>query len=321
MIQPNLNPWDKWEAGNLQDQLEMYLELSSKAVGEGAKILIWPETALPRYLLSGNYPAEVSRIHRFINNNNVFLITGMPDANFYYKGDEIPEDAKPSATEGVFYTSYNSVLMFTPDSREVQKYGKIKLVPFGEKVPLVEYIPFLGDLIKWNVGITSWNVGKDTVIFKLPLNHFHEKIIPGRIKDTLNAAGVVCIESIYPGFISAFVKKGAEFIAVVTNDSWYGNSSGPYQHKEFSVLRAIENRRSVVRAANGGISCIIDPLGNTLIDSKMFVRTFLVGDVEIRCDLTFYTKNPLIIPIISSAVSLWILGLVFLTWLKKVLKI
>ena len=114
--------------------------------------------------------------------------------------------------------------------------------------------PVLGKWIKWNVGISSWNTGQDTVVFNY-LNK-HEKEI--------GIGGVICIESIYPDFISAFVEKGAEFIAVVTNDSWYGNSSGPYQHKEMQVLRAVENRRSLVRAANGGISCIVNPLGRTV---------------------------------------------------------
>ena len=104
-----------------------------------------------------------------------------------------------------------------------------------------------------------------------------------------------------------FVKKGAELIAVVTNDSWYGNSSGPYQHKEISVLRAVENRRSVVRAANGGISCLIDPLGRTIAETKMYTRDHLVVDVPIEKELTFYTEYPLLIPLTASIISLGIM--------------
>ena len=109
---------------------------------------------------------------------------------------------------------------------------------------------------------------------------------------------MVCYESIFPVFVSEFVRRGAQFITVVTNDSWYGNSSGPYQHKEMAVLRAVENRRSVIRAANGGISCIIDPLGRTKIESKMFTKTFLVGDVAIQNDETFFTKHAYLVPIL-----------------------
>ena len=117
-------------------------------------------------------------------------------------------------------------------------------------------------------------------------------------------AGVVCIESIYPEFVAGFIQKGADLITVVTNDSWYGYSSGPFQHKEISVLRAVENRRSVIRAANGGVSCIIDPLGNTIASTKLFTRDVLVGDVIINEGQTFYSQFPWIFPLFSSFISI-----------------
>jgi apolipoprotein N-acyltransferase len=117
------------------------------------------------------------------------------------------------------------------------------------------------------------------------------------------------------------VQKGAKFIAVVTNDSWYGKSSGPYQHKEISVLRAIENRRTVVRAANGGISCIINPMGITLSETELFTRTQLTGDISINNELTFYTKNPLLIPFISLSISLLVLILYFSFRLRENFKL
>lgn len=289
LIQPNLNPWNKWEEGNLEEQLNLYLRLSQNAVNKGAKLIVWPESALPVYLLSGNYPHEVERIHQFIDSNNVFLMTGMPDINFYFDLSKAPKDAKKTRSGDVAYTSYNSILLFSPFSSNVQKYGKMKLVPFGEKVPFVEYLPFLGDLIKWQVGISSWNVGKEQTIFNL----LNSKI-----------AGVVCFESIYSDFVANFVKKGAELLVVVTNDSWYGYSSGPFQHKEFAALRAIENRRTVIRAANGGISCIIDPLGRTISETKLYTKDVLIGFAELRKEKTFFTQYPLIIPIFSSSISI-----------------
>ena len=119
---------------------------------------------MPVYLLSGNYENEVSRIHQFVNSRNIFLMTGMPDINFYFNKNESPDDAKETKS-GVLYTSYNSILLFTPYSLNVQKYGKIKLVPFGEHVPFVEQLPFLGDFIKWEVGISSWNVSRHQTVF------------------------------------------------------------------------------------------------------------------------------------------------------------
>ncbi|MCX6170441.1 MAG: apolipoprotein N-acyltransferase [Ignavibacteriales bacterium] len=293
LIQPNLNPWDKWKAGNLDDQLSQYLELSQSAINKGAKLIIWPESALPVYLLSGNYTDQVDRIHNFVSTKNIFLMTGMPDVNFYFNKNESPKDAKETKS-GVLYTSYNSILLFTPYSLEVQKYGKIKLVPFGEHVPFVEELPFLGDFIKWEVGISSWNVGKTQTVFNLN----ESNNLP------LKVGGVVCIESIYPEFVAGFVQQGANLLVVVTNDSWYGNSSGPYQHKEISVLRAVENRKTVVRAANGGVTCIIDPLGRTIASTKLFTRDILVVDATIEDGMTFYSRYPSIMPLFSSFISI-----------------
>jgi apolipoprotein N-acyltransferase len=292
LVQPNLNPWDKWEAGNLDEQLDLYLELSRTAVKKNAKIIIWPESALPVYLLVGNYFTQVNRIQQFADSNDVFIMTGMPDANFFFDKDEAPPDAKVSKNIGMYYVSYNSILLFSPQSLQVQKYGKMKLVPFGEKVPFVESLPFLGDLIKWQVGISSWNVGREQVVFD-----FVEGV-------QLKVGGVICIESIYPDFVAGFVQKGANIIAVVTNDSWYGYSSGPFQHKEIAALRAIENRRFVVRAANGGISAIIDPLGRTVQQTKLFERDVLIGDAGINNSLTIYSRFPLVIPLTCSFVSI-----------------
>jgi apolipoprotein N-acyltransferase len=302
LIQPNLNPWKKWEAGNLSEQLDLYLNLSKEAIEEGAEIIIWPESALPVYLLTGAYRSEVNRIHTFTDTNNVYLMTGMPDATFFRDSTKAPKDAKRNS-RGTFYTSYNSILFFSPNSKEVGKYGKIKLVPFGEKVPLVESIPVLGDILKWNVGISSWNTGSETVVFST--------------SDSLKIGGVICIESIYPAFFSEFVQKGSDFLAVVTNDSWYGNSSGPYQHKEFSKLRAVENRRSVVRAANGGISCLIDPLGRSSDESKMFTQDVIVVDVPLNNQQTLFMRFPLFLPLISLTISTILLLIIFYKYLIK----
>jgi apolipoprotein N-acyltransferase len=314
LIQPNLNPWNKWQAGNILEQLNLYLELSDKTVKNGAQVLFYPETALPVYLLDGRNFNIVSRIKNYIDSNNVVLFTGMPHIIYYFGKNNIPKDAKLFKDFDAGYQSYNSVISFLPNSSRVDYYGKIMLVPFGEKVPLVEYIPFLGELIKWEVGISSWNTGKDTLVFNTPLT------INGK-NDSVKIANVICIESIYPEFVSSFVKKGAELIAVVTNDSWYGNSSGPYQHQAISLLRAVENRRYVVRAANGGISCIINPLGETLTKTKMFTRDTITGDVGLYKEQTFYTKNPFIIPVISLIMFIFVYIVNILRKVKTILKL
>ncbi|MCF8259265.1 MAG: apolipoprotein N-acyltransferase [Melioribacteraceae bacterium] len=296
VVQPNLNPWNKWSSGGVAEILESYLEQTDELVDQNCKVIFWPETALPVYLLTGQYNQHVNRILNYVSANDINLITGMPDAKFYNQDDpNLPDDAKESSND-FYYTSYNSILHFTPNSKKIDRYGKIKLVPFGEKVPYAESIPFLGDLIKWNVGISSWNTGSEIKNFTLFQN-----------VDSVSIGAVICIESIYPEFVAEFVGKGAEMIAVVTNDSWYGDSSGPYQHKAISVIRAVENRRYVVRCANGGISCIINPMGNTLKSTKMFEKTTLAGFVGLTREKTFYTKNPNLIPYLSVFLTVLIL--------------
>lgn len=313
LVQPDLNPWNKWEAGNLDNLLDLYLELSTKAVEEGAQIVLWPETALPVYAFGGKFPQLIDKIFNFIEEKQVGLLTGMPDIRYYYDKENIPEDAKHSEKNDFYYATYNSVILLAPGSRDLQRYGKMKLVPLGEQVPFVEQFAFLGDFLKWGVGISGWNVGKDTTVFNLLLNNSED--------DTIKISGLVCFESVFPVFVTNFVQSGAELIAVVTNDSWYGKSSGPYQHKEFGVLRAVENRRSVVRCANGGISCLINALGETVAETEMFTKTVLVVDVPLQTEETFYTNNPLIFPLLSSVFSFWIFGMNILFWLKKKFKL
>ena len=313
LIQPNLDPWEKWGGFDTDKLITGYLNLSRKAAVQKAQLIIWPETALPFYLMSGNYQSVVDSIYNFIEKKNVYLMTGMPDLILHRQN--IPEDSKYSEAGGFYYSTYNGILFFSPHSSYIGHYGKMKLVPFGERVPFVDEFPFLGKIIKWSVGISGWNVGKDTAVFKMTFGK-----MPAGSADSVMLAGLVCYESIYPEFVASFVQKGAEVIAVVTNDSWYGNSSGPYQHKEMSVLRAVENRRSVVRAANGGISTIIDPTGITKAETKMFDRTFLAGDVEIQHEKTFYTQHPKIISLGSSLVSLWVFGIFLLKMIKHISK-
>ncbi len=320
IVQPNFDPWDKWsEESSPAAVLDLYFEMSQKAIDKNAALIVWPETAIPVYLMGGTYLNLTERIYSFLKEQNVYLLTGMPDLRFFNSKENAPFDVKYSKEGGYYYVTYNAILLFSPNSKSLQRYGKMKLVPFGERVPFVDELPFLGNWIKWGVGISGWNVGQDTLIFFIPKIKIEE---PDGIKeDSLRINGLVCYESIYPFFNASFVNKGVDFISVVTNDSWYGNSSGPYQHKEFAVLRAIENRKSVIRAANGGISCIIDPLGRTVKETKMFTRDVLTGDVILQPGKTFFTKHSTAIPLIASAFSLWILGLVIIRWIKKKLKI
>lgn len=322
LIQPNLDPYEKWSGGNLSEITGMYLSLSREAVSKKAELIIWPETALPVYLLSDQYLENLDSIRNFVGSSKTSLLTGMPNFISYFENDKAPIDAKYSEAGKFYYTNYNAILLFNPGNTRIQTYGKMKLVPFGEHTPFADQLPFLGDLIKWGVGLGGWNIGRDTSNFKLGITNYElGNTQPTNNQPlTTNINAVVCYESIFPELIAAFAQRGSEMIAVVTNDSWYGNTSGPYQHKEISVLRAVENRRSVVRAANGGISCIINPLGVTVANTKMYTKDVLVGDVSLYNEKTFYTLHPFIVPVTSSVLSLWVIGIFVLLKLKSKFK-
>jgi apolipoprotein N-acyltransferase len=177
LIQPNLDPWEKWSDTNLNELISNYLNLSRESVKEGAQVIFWPETALPVYLRDGGYNYLEDSINYFLYKNKISLITGMPDLLYYKPGANMPEDVKYSKPGNYYYATYNSVLLFSPFRQDIERYGKSKLVPFGERVPFVNELPFLRDFIKWSVGISDWNVGQDTTVFQVPL----------RNKDTLRS--------------------------------------------------------------------------------------------------------------------------------------
>lgn len=305
LIQPNLNPWEKWAGKNVSEQVEEYLSLSKSAVKKEAKLIIWPESALPVYLSSNKYRNEKRRIHKFTDTNKIFILTGMPDFNLY-SGNEAPQFAKKIENTGLSFTSFNSAYLFSPQKREVQEYHKTMLVPFGEKIPYVEYLPLLGDLFKWEVGISSWNIGDGAKNFEII-----------RENDTISVGTAICIESIYPNYIAEFTKLGAEFLVVITNDSWYGYSSGPFQHQAFSVLRAIENRKYIVRVANGGISTVINPKGETLRISELFTKDVLTAKIFTNKRQTIFVQFPMMIPLLS--LSITFLAIIFTLFGKTII--
>ena len=153
----------------------------------------------------------------------------------------------------------------------------MKLVIASERIPYQEHLKFLKSFIKWGVGISSYEIGKDTTIFNL------------KNKYTFNTA--ICYESIYPEFFSEFVNKGADFSVVITNDGWWGNTAGYRQHLNLARLRAIETRRSIARSANTGISCFIDPYGNMLQETEIVEKVLLSGEIGINKEKTFYTQH------------------------------
>lgn len=290
-IQPNINPWDKWSLGTSEVTDSMF-RASRRALKDSANksdLLLWPETAITYPITLPWKKHDLDEVYHFISSTGTPILTGIPDREEYYKGkDQIPEDAKKTKDPNFFYREWNSAMMFYFDlsgKPAYQRYHKEKLVPFGEHIPFVDDLPILGDFFSWSVGIGSWNFGTSYDIFRLPFKG--QKVTK---PDTAKMCAMICYESIYPDYVREFVKRGAEVITVITNDGWYGKSSGPFQHNRYAVLRAIENRRWVVRSVNTGVSCFIDEYGRMKEQTEFGTSTSLTGSIPLLTEQTMYTK-------------------------------
>ena len=101
---------------------------------------------------------------------------------------------------------------------------------------------------------------------------------------------MICYESVYPNYVREFVKHGAQFLVIITNDSWWGYTSGAYQHASFASLRAVETRRWIVQCANGGISMIVDPTGASQLSTSLYTKASFLSNVGLRTEKSFYVK-------------------------------
>jgi len=280
IVQPNLDPWQKWSMSG-QETLELYLHLTDSLLREEPActpaLVFWPETAIPYYLMADRNRSALSQIRSFLDTSGIALLTGVPHAVFYEDASTAPPSAKRFGSTGQRYDAFNAAILIEPGSEEVQWYGKMKMVPFAERVPYADLLHFI-DFLRWDVGIGGWQIGSDTTVFV-------EKRTGARF------SAMVCYESTYPAFVAEFVRRGAEFISIITIDSWWGRMSGAYQHKQFAIFRAVENRRWLVRSALGGISCYIDPYGRAHQETELFTTALLCRTIGREEELTLYTRH------------------------------
>ncbi len=278
VVQPNIDPWGKWDGGEKLQQLKMYQNLTDSLVVRGADFVVWPETALPYFIFLPQNIFYRDLVQEQVNHLRINLLTGFPDAVFYSDSTQAKPSSHKSAIRGEWYDTYNSAVLFSPRTIPSQRYHKMLLVPFGERMPFADALAFL-NFLEWGVGISGWGVGKDFTVFSSADDN-------GKFKFST----VICYESIYPSFVRKFVADGAEFLVVITNDSWWGNTSGYIQHAEYLRLRAIENRRWIVRCANGGISGFIDPYGRWLKKSDYDTKEILTHSIYMNDEITTYVK-------------------------------
>ncbi|MBK8553095.1 MAG: apolipoprotein N-acyltransferase [Ignavibacteria bacterium] len=280
IIQPNVDPWKKW-SGKQNDLIQSYIEQINQIHSEHSdvKLILLPETALPYYFRERHFEERYLALKNTCDSINVPLLIGTPDLLYYEDQLNAPDDAKIMKSNGMKYDTYNSAVLFEPgkDKEAFQRHEKIKLVIGSERMPYQEILPFTKSLVEWGVGLSSWQIGRDTNIFEL--------------KDGTKFNTAICYESVYPEFFADFVNRGADFSVIITNDGWWGKFFGTYQHNRFAVFRAIENRRWIARCANTGISDFIDPEGNFYEETQINEKASIVFNAGLRHEKTFYTMN------------------------------
>lgn len=289
VVQPNQNPWDKWKQSDPVNHIFDNAELSFQALQGGAQtdMFLWAENAIPYPLTHPDYGYRRDEMNHTVDSLGVVVMTGFPD----YVVHASKEDASPSSrrdsifnpatgeADVQYWDFYNSIGTFAPHSGILGSYHKTQLVPFGERIPFVDAVPFLIDMLSWDVGISSWGKGKSIHPIPVPWG-----------QDTIPVGGMVCFESVYPNIVRQFVNQGAEFLTIVTNDGWYLGTPGPLQHERYAILRAIETRRWIARAANTGISCFVDPYGEISGETEEGARTTTTQRIQPRKDITFYVR-------------------------------
>ncbi len=281
LVQPNVDPYEKWDPEFQQNAFNMLMDASRQMMNEKPELVVWPETATPFYLRT--HINEINRIAAFTDSNDVYLLTGTPDYQY-------------SPDKSDVYT-YNAAFFFRPGDPSYQSYYKIALVPGSETMPFKKYFPFLRD---WDVGGGDFFPGHKYAVFDFKIavrrGNFRDKLYQENefessdsVMTALSAA--ICYESVFPHMIRNFISNGANLLTIITNDGWFGTTSGPYQHARYAVYRAIENRVSIIRCANTGISCFIDPTGRVLKKAGLNTRKDLLAQVPLKLEATYYSQS------------------------------
>jgi apolipoprotein N-acyltransferase len=254
VIQGNIDQAVKWDPAFQIETIKKYNQLSSSVSKQQPDLIVWPESATPFYFLYDVAPSEM--VIEGIRQTGTDYLIGSPSF---------------VRTDGVVQY-YNSAYLVIPEEKALGKYDKTHLVPFGEYVPFKKWLPFLGKIVAQVGDFRAGKVGKT---------------LPWR-KEQLGVQ--ICYEIIFPGLSRAMVKNNASILVNITNDAWFGKTSGPYQHFSMTVFRAVENRRSLVRSANTGISGFIDPAGRILASTDLLQDAVATQMVPMLKERSIYTQ-------------------------------
>ncbi|PIE56865.1 MAG: apolipoprotein N-acyltransferase [Desulfobulbus propionicus] len=259
VVQGNIDQGAKWTPEARRETIDTYIGLSAEALADNdAELVVWPETAMPFYVQQA---AKSVEIRTAATRWNTWLLTGSPAFERITAGD----------SRQVRY--FNSAMLIDPAGKIRATHAKQHLVPFGEYVPLQKMLFFLAPLVE---SVGNFTAGSSSAPLDMGMLHL---------------GVLICYEAIFPDLARITVAKGANVLVNLTNDAWYGRSSAPWQSMAMTVLRAVENKRSLVRAANSGISGFVDPAGNIMAATDLFTRTAVRAQVPLLEKQTVFERG------------------------------
>jgi apolipoprotein N-acyltransferase len=247
VVQGNIPQESKWDARAVTFIQDRYRRLSDAAAADKPQLIIWPESSVPG--LWGRDEDQFIQVLSLAYKLDTYLLVG--------------------AVSYLDQNYFNSALLVGPGGHPAGIYHKLHLVPFGEYVPLKKALPFLETIAP----IGDITPGEEHTIFKLDSTEFEKPLrASAQRRAPADPVGpgaaqfgvLICFEDLFPELSRKLVKEGAVFLVNITNDAWYKKSTAAYQHFTASVLRAVENRVYLARAANTGISGFVDPAGRVL---------------------------------------------------------
>lgn len=272
IVQPNFDSYHRFGGYESQDiALNIPLSISDSARTNETQLIIWPENSVDTYLV------DRSRFRRRIADSAYAWNTDILYGSGYE--ERYAEEAPPIHRERVNGIKFNvfNVANYVNTNNETQIYKKRSLVPIVERMPFANFLHSI-DVFGWvdwgrQVGFGK---GVDPIVFSNPSG--------------FTTPGLVCYDSVFPGWVRQFVNEGANFLTVITNDGWWGNTSGHHQHFAYARLRAIEFDRWIARSANNGISGIIAPDGSIIQKTEYWTRVGFTDEIGLRSSMTFYAR-------------------------------
>ena len=301
VLQPNIDPYQKFISDPYEQTL-IQLNLCSRYVDSTTDYVVGPETSINNsiWLDQIERVPDIKLIRTYISHYpKLKYVVGAQCYKRVYDSDTLSATVKRIPETSIYYESYNAALQIDSTSK-IQTYFKSQLVVGVEKMPYARFMKILNRLIiRLGGTLRGWGTQKERENFISP-------------QDSLQIAPVICWESVFGEYVTDYIKKGAQFIFVITNDGWWGKTPGYRQHNALSRVRAIETRRSIARSANTGISCFIDQRGDVIEKRGWWIRDAIKSTINANDKITFYVKNGDYIGRISRFFSL-IVVLYFIT--------